>query len=339
MNKITHALILPFTIILLLPSCRPTPDPILKIGLVSGFGGFHDRGFNQNILDGYLLAKDQYSFFGETREIITEAEIGTNIDNFLSAGFNLIITAGFNAAQATIDAAKAHPETDFLILDYAVENPPANLLCVLFDVDESSFPCGFLAAYWANRQDPLHPVAGFVAGPAIPEIRQFSDSYTHGIEYFNQKYHKDVRWEGYFANSFADTLQGAILADSLLRQNASVIFAFAGKTGNGALYKVKEAGKWAIGVDVDQYISIPEVGPVLLTSCVKLLNSTVYSILVSYFNETFAGGQIMHYNLNNNGVGMAPLHDFKAAIPDSIEMELVAIEAGIKKGEISTGWK
>jgi basic membrane protein A len=322
----------------ILSSCRHDSGKDLKIGLVSGLGGFHDRGFNQNILDGFMLAQNECAFAGETRETMTSADFALNIEYFQSAGFDLIITAGFNASEATLEAARAHPETHFIILDFAVENPPSNLICILFDVDESAFPCGFLAAYWANRQDPVHPLAGFVAGPEIPEIRQFSDSYTHGIEYFNQKHRKNVRFEGYFANSFSDTLQGARLADSLLRQNASVIFAFAGKTGNGALYKTKEAGKWAIGVDVDQYISIPEVGSVLLTSCVKLLNSTVYTLLVSYFNDSFNGGQIIHYNLKNNGVGMAPFHDFTAAIPDSIEMELKAIEDGIRKGEISTGW-
>ena len=143
---------------------------------------------------------------------------------------------------------------------------------------------------------------------------------------------------GYYATSFTDSLQGARLADSLITKNASVIFAFAGTTGNGALYKVKDAGKWAIGVDVDQYISIPKVGPVLLTSSMKALNVMVYNAIYGYCNSVFAGGTVVHGKLSNNGVGIAPFHNYDALIPDSIETALVSIETGIKDGTIKTGW-
>lgn len=339
MKKITcTAIFIVIAVFTIFSSCHRTQESALKIGLISGVGGFNDRGFNQDILDGYKLFKDDYGFYGGTRECLSEADFASNINYFLADGFDLIITVGYAASSATIEAARANPGTDFIILDYSMDNPSANLLCVIFQVDESSFPCGFLAAYWAQRQNPTRPLAGFVAGPDIPQIRQFSESYSHGIAYYNQQYQKNVGVEGYFASSFSDTLQGAQLADSLIRQNASVIFAFAGKTGNGALYKVKEAGKWAIGVDVDQYYSIPEVGSVLLTSCVKHLKTTVYSLLQGYNNGTYYGGQVVKCDLKRAGVGMAPFHEYETAIPDSIKVALDSIMDGIQKGKISTGW-
>ncbi len=316
----------------------PAPDPALKIGLVGGLGSFSDAGFNQNIYTGLQLATADFPIISEARESKTVSDISTSIDYFIAKGFNLIITAGFDAAQATVTAANANPGTDFLLVDYSVANPPSNLLCAVFDVDQSSFPCGFLAAYWAYRQKPSNPVAGYVAGPAIPAIRQFSVSYANGIKYFNTQYQKNVLSLGYNATSFTDTLQGARLADSLMNRNASVIFAFAGTTGNGALYKVKESGKWAIGVDVDQYISIPQVGPVLLTSCMKGLDVMVYDVIYDYYNLYFPGGTVIHGDLANGGVAIAPFHDYEALIPDSIKAAIVIIEGGIKNGQIKTGW-
>ncbi|MDD4644919.1 MAG: BMP family ABC transporter substrate-binding protein [Bacteroidales bacterium] len=331
-------LILSTALLVLLPSCHKDSQPELKIGLISGVGGFSDRGFNENILAGFQKAATEFPITCQTRESLSEEAIAAGISDFISDSCDLIITAGYAAAQATLDAALANPGIDFLILDYSTANLPSNMACSIFDVDQSSFPCGFLAAYWAYRQNPENPRAGYVAGVDIPQIRQFSQSYIRGIAFFNEKYQKDVQVSGYFANSFIDTLQGAKLADSLLQQGASVIFAFAGKTGNGALYRVQDAGKWAIGVDVDQYYSIPQVGPVLLTSCVKKLDNAIYGMLKDYRNLVFSGGQTQYNSLSNNGVGMAPFHDYETMIPDSIKAALTAIESGIKNGSISTGW-
>ncbi len=316
----------------------PNPQHILRIGLVSGIGGFSDAGFNQNILSGFKLAAIDFPMYCQARESMSAEDITSNINYFIANSFEMIITVGFDASQATITAAGSHQGTSFVIIDYTMASPPSNLLCASFDVDQSSFPCGFLAAWWALKQNQTDARVGFVAGPEIPNIRQFSVSYTHGVSYFNSLYKKNVQVMGYFANSFNDSLQGVRLADSLLKNNAHTIFAFAGKTGNGALYKIKQAGKWAIGVDADQYYSIPEVSGILLTSCMKGLSSFTYDILRNYYYNKFAGGTVIYGTLSNGGVGMAPFHNYDLQIPDSVRQAISTIETGIKNGTISTGW-
>jgi len=66
---------------------------------------------------------------------------------------------------------------------------------------------------------------------------------------------------------------------------AGMIFAFAGKAGNGALAQTKSLGKWGIGMDSDQYISHPEVQDILLTSCLKNIGNMVYQQLVVYYHD------------------------------------------------------
>ena len=322
-------------------SCLKTKPPVQtvkRVGLVSGIGGFSDSGFNQSILNGFQKAAKDFPLYCQARECKTADDVKANIDYYLANGFELIITTGYAEAQATIDVANSHLGTGFVILDYSIPTPPSNILCAVFDVDQSSFTSGFLAAWWAYKKDQLNPIAGFVAGPDIEGIRQFSVSYTNGVSYFNNLYKQNVKTLGYFADSFSDTLQGAHLADSLLKQNVNTIFVFAGKTGNGALYKVKEAFKWAIGVDVDQYHSIPAVGPVLLTSCVKYLDVVTYDILKSFYYGGLQGGLTVHGNLSNGGVGLASFHNYDILIPDSIKTEISIIENGIKNGTIKTGW-
>ena len=345
MKNMKHSIRLSFIVLitgLFLSSClktnSPTQQTVLRVGLVGAVGGFNDSGFNQNILNGFKQAAYTFPMMCQARESPTVNDISANINYYLANSFEMIVTASYDASQPTIAAATAHPGTDFAILDFSASPIPSNLLCAFFDVDQSSFPCGFLAAFWAYKQNPVSPVAGWVGGPDIPNIRQFSVSYANGIKYFNTLYKKNVITLGCFASSFTDSLQGARLADSLLKQNASVIFAFAYKTGNGALYKVKEAGKWAIGVDVDQYYSTPDLGPVLLTSCMKELGIMTYTILGNYYNKVFPGGSVIHGNLSNKGVGMAPFHNYDLQIPDSIKTAITTIKEGIINGTIKTGW-
>lgn len=314
------------------------PRPVIKVGLVGGLGGFNDAGFNQNILQGFQLASIEYNLVAKVFQCNSTSDYAIGINNFVQEGYNLIISFGYNAAEATLEAAVSNPSISFILIDYQTDNPPINLQCIVFDVDQSSFPCGFLAAWWADQQSPVNPVAGYIGGPDISEIRQFSTSYLAGINYYNEIYRRNVTGIGCFANTFSDTLTGARLADSIIQQGASVIFAFAGKTGNGVLHKVKEAGKWAIGVDVDQYISIPEVGSVLITSCLKKLDEVTYTAIGKYCTQSFTGGSVLHFNLLNNGVGMAPFHDCDPMIPDSIRTALSSVTNGIIAGSISTGW-
>jgi basic membrane protein A len=318
-------------------SCKKEPE--LRVGLVSGFGSLHDGGFNEMALNGLMAADDELAISWDVKECNTIADIESNIWLFARGDFDVIIALGFNAVTPIVDAAKAYPGKKFILIDYALEPTPENITSVVYQVDEASFPCGYLAAWWSNQKDSVNPVVGYVAGPKIPEIDQFTVSFAKGIEYFNTRYHKSVDLLGVNATDFNDTLQGARLADSLIQKGAKVIFACGGHMGNGALYKAKEYGISAIGVDSDQYYTIPAIAPILLTSCMKRLDNSVYMELKSIFNNQYHGGQILHSDLENNGVDLAPYHDYESQISNTIKNEIQAIKSGIKNGTISTGWK
>jgi len=327
-----------FLFFLFLSCVKKDEQPTLKVGLAGAVGGFDDRGFNEMALFGLMSAASMVPIPWEARVSGSAALIDSNIRYFVRNDFDLIITVGYEAAKATMDAAIANPSRKFLLLDYSFESVPQNMICAVFSVDQASFPCGFLAAYWAYHKDTVNPIVCYVAGPSIPGIDQFTVSYTKGVEYFNTKYHRSVLVTGANAANFGDTVQGAFLADSLIQLGGEVVFACAGKTGNGALYKAKERGKAGIGVDVDQYYSIPQVGSCLLTSCRKNLDQVIQAEIINTYNGQFRGGNIFQWTLAMQGVGLAGYHDFENAIPDTIKQAVIAIKTGIINGTISTGW-
>jgi basic membrane protein A len=310
----------------------------LRVGLVTGIGTLNDRGFNQQAYEGVVAASGIVNLEYEVRESSSAADIVSNIRYLVNKKVDLIITLGFDAAQPSLDAALANPSVKFLLLDYSFSSLPLNIACVQFRVDQASFPCGFLAAYLAFLKNPGNPIAGFVAGPDIPPIQQFAMSYVSGVRYFNDKYNRKVMVTGNSVSSFTDTLRGAQVADSLISVGAEVIFAFAGKSGNGALYKVKEKGKAAIGVDTDQFLTIPDIGNILITSCMKRLDTAIKSEILLISGGQFHGGQTITLSLKDKGVDLAPYHAFDPLLPDSIKQAVLDIKLGIANGTIATGW-
>jgi basic membrane protein A and related proteins len=315
------------------------PTPTIKVGLVSSVGGFNDRGFNQLALTGLnRAAGDMSNIIAESRESLDTAAIRSNIAYFVQEKCNLIITLGYDSDLPTLQAARENPSIKFALIDFAEPNSPSNMISFKYRVDQSAFLCGFIGAYWANLMDSQSPVASWVGGPDIEEIEHFETGYLSGISYFNTMYHKAVQSTGNFTTSFTDTLQGARVADSLITLGADVIFPFAGKTGNGALYETKSKGKWAIGVDIDQYVSIPDVGSILLTSCLKKLDNTVYNAIQYSTSSAWGTTKVYYGSLSSVDVDIAPFHDYDAQIPDSIKTAIGTIRTGIINGTIPTGW-
>ena len=323
----------------LFSSCKKTPDPEpLKVGLVAGLSDLDDGGFNEQAIAGLTNVSGTVSVIWEARESHDKEGIEANIHFFAEYGYDVVITLGYDAAQYTLDAAVAYPSVKFMLLDFTFDSLPSNMVCATFRVDQASFPCGFLAAYWAWKQKPAGAAVGYVAGPDIPTIRQFTTSFTKGVEYFTTQYDIPVSVSGYNCVSFSDTLEGARAADSLIQQGAEVIFACAGQSGNGALYKVKELSKTGIGVDSDQYYSLPQVGHYLITSCMKNLDAVIVAEITDITEDKFHGGQTLVTDLVGSGVGLAPYHDYDTLIPDTIKQAVISIKSAIIAGTLSTGW-
>ena len=72
--------------------------------------------------------------------------------------------------------------------------------------------------------------------------------------------------------------------------------------------------------------------------CSKNIDQTVFAAIQLIQDGTFEGGKNFIGTLENSGVGLAPFHAYEDQIPQQLKDDLVAIEAGIIDGAISTGW-
>ena len=310
----------------------------IKVGMVSDIGGIDDGSFNENTWAGLQMAQEQLGVQAQFIESSAQADYEKNITELAEQEYDLIITVGFLLGDATAKMAEAYPETNFAIVDFAYDPGIPNVAGIVFDTDEAAFPIGYLAAAWADLQDPADPAVGYVAGMQIPTVEIFIVGYEGGVNYYNEQKGKNVGFSGVYVGDFEAADQGKIVGNSLIDEGADVIFGIGGKTGNGGLAAAKERGKWGVGVDVDQYNTLPNEKDILLTSTMKRLDNAVFAVIESVLNDEFPGGGVYVGTLENGGVGLAPFHDYEDQIPDELKQEIDAIIEGIKSGEISTGW-
>jgi basic membrane protein A len=306
--------------------------------MVSDVGGIDDASFNQNTWEGLEKAQEELGVEAQFIESAAQADYEKNITEFAEQDYDLIITVGFLLADATANMAAVYPDTNLAIIDNAYDPPIPNVAGIVFNVDEAAFPIGYLAAGWAALQDPGDPQVGWVGGMQIPPVEQFIVAYEAGVDYYNQQKGANVQAKGVYVGDFEAPDQGKIQGQSLIDEGVDVIFGVGGKTGNGGLAAAKENGKWGIGVDVDQYYTLPNEKDILITSCMKRLDNAVFGVVEALLADEFPGGSVYVGTLTNSGVGVGPYHDYEDLIPDELKQEVDAIVEGIKNGEIDTGW-
>jgi basic membrane protein A len=328
-------------ILWIITSCKKEEDQPLqttRVAMLAQGTTFEDLSFLQSCKTGLERARKDFSIACTYNIDTTTNSYQERLEYFGILNYDLIISVGYMWGDAVTAAAKKYPGTRFILVDAELSEPRANTVSILFDVDEVAYPLGYLSAWWANSRDNENPAVGFVGALEIPIIRQFTEPYLNGVERFNQEYGKTVAHHGSYAGSFIDAGLGRQLADSLITLGADVMFAVGGLTGNGALIKARERGKHGIGVDVDQFYSFPEVSDIMISSAMKNLDNAIYAVVKSFVNGNFNGGGIYTGNLANQGVQLAPLHDYQSQIPDSVKTAIDQIKAGIIDGSISTGW-
>ena len=305
----------------------------LRIGLVTDVGQINDKSFNQSSWEGVLAAETcgaQVDYI-ETQDPVDYAD---NIAEFAEQDYNVIVTVGFALGTATAEAAATYPDITFIGVDQFQGAPIDNVVGLVFHEDHSGFLAGVLAA----RLTQSGTIAAVLGTDQVPPVVAFKEGYEAGARYINpdiniiSTYHP-----GAIDQAFVDPEWGATTARQALDQGADVIFGAGGKTGNGALIEVATAAAngnppFCIGVDSDQWLTVPEAHPCLVSSAMKLLDSGVATIITQ-----IADGSVVPGNFFGDA-GLADFHDFASVVPADVQAELVTIAAGLKDGSISTGY-
>jgi basic membrane protein A and related proteins len=340
------------------PTGTPSPGETALPGAdshvcyASDTGGVDDKSFNQTIHEGFVQAQQELGIEYTFVESTSAADYAPILLNFVNQDCDLIAPAGFAFGPATVESATANPDQLYMITDYDIfdfsKTPPEDLVFenvkeITFKTDEAAFLAGYLAAGMTET--------GTVAtygGVLFPTVTIFMNGFSAGVRAYNQDNGTDVQVLGWNpetqegtqistdpAVGFDNAAEGRRVAEDFIAEGADIILPVAGPTGLGSLAAAQDAGDVrAIWVDTDGCISAEEFCNLFLTSVLKNMDVTAFETTQSVVEGNFEGGLFVG-TLENDGVGIAELHEFDDDVPQELKDKIEELKQGIIAGTVS----
>ena len=312
---------------------EPAGRDAVKVGIVLDVGGLGDKSFNDGAYAGAVRAEKE---LGARIRLIepgegTDREAGLRL--LAAEKMDIVIGVGFIFTDDVTQLAKEYPNVNFADVDYSLSTdkdgkpvpPPPNVAALKFKEEEGSFLVGALAALVGQSKK-----VGFVGGMDVPLIWKFESGYKAGVKAVCPDCTVVTQYAGVTPDAFRNPGKGKELALNQYQQGVNVIYHASGSTGLGVFEAARQTGKYAIGVDADQYAEAPGR---ILTSMVKGIDVAVFDMIKRARDHTFKGG-IYTFGLPESGVGYVYDEHNRALIPDSIRQRVELLKADIIAGRI-----
>ncbi len=317
---------------------QPVHNPY-EVAIVFATGGLGDKSFNDGCYAGAQKAKEDYNINFTYSEPDKISDYETFLRQYAShAGyiepFDLIISVGFDQADAVMAVATDYPDQKFAIVDMFIDPTNySNVASLLFNENEGSALVGAIAGLTTQTNK-----IGFLGGMDIPLIRKFAAGYVWGANFTNP----GIQHTEQYVGDWADQAKGKTLASGMYTDGADIVFAAAGRSGLGAFDAAKELNStsdhplWVIGVDSPQmYLGCadpenPAPPTVGLTSMLKRVDVAVYSIMHEAVLGTWTGG-LKFFNLANGGLDYE-INENLLTLPQSVKDKVNDLKQAIING-------
>jgi basic membrane protein A len=318
--------------------CKTAKGDGPKIGLAYDVGGRGDQSFNDSAYVGLEKAVGDFDatcIEGEATDGEAESAREDRLRNFAENGATAIIGVGFAYSDSVNKVAPDFPEVHFGVIDgFDPDTTPNDNVAYLgFAEEQGSFLVGVAAA-----EKSKSGTIGFVGGVHNDLIKKFEAGYTAGAKAAKPDIKVEVAYiQESDLKGFGDPAGGKAAATGEFDKGADVVYHASGGSGSGVFDAAVDAGegKWAIGVDSDQYLTATDAQkPHILTSMLKRVDTATYDFVKS----VDAGKALVSYtvyDLKADGVGYATSGGFI----DDITSDIDGYKAKIISGEIKVPTK
>ncbi|MEV0091982.1 BMP family ABC transporter substrate-binding protein [Streptomyces sp. NPDC050738] len=302
------------------------------VALAYDVGGKGDQSFNDAAYTGMKKAMDELKIGGKDVEPSAgeaTADKVQRLESLAQAGYNPVIGVGFVYADAVKQAAAKYKNVTFGIIDDETVKAD-NVADLVFSEQEGSYLAGVAAAKTTKTN-----TVGFIGGVETPLIKKFQAGYEQGVKdasggKVNVKSQFLTQPPNY--DGFSKPDLGKAAAQGQLDAGADVIYSAAGLAGQGSIEAAATAGKWAIGVDSDQYSqsALAKYKDHILTSVTKSVSEAVYNLAKSVQDGKPETG-VVRADLASNGVALAtsnPAFTKMTAVQTAVEQAKKDIASG-----------
>lgn len=259
-------------------------------------------------IEQYCQAHDLVSAYFEPEQRY-EGDYHELVNAAVEQGADVIVLPGHLLGKTALAMQQAHPAVSFILIDSVpnngkdgsdyVEQVGENTYSLLYAEEQAGFLAGYAAVMDGFRK------LGFLGGMEVPAVTRFGYGYLQGAEYAAQQLgleEGDVQVRYTYCGSFIASPTIQTTAVTWYFEGTEIIFS----CGGGIVFSVIQAAesqedKWVIGVDTDQSAESTTV----ITSAIKMLQSSIYNALADYYAGSFPGGQSQHLGIAVEGVGLA----------------------------------
>lgn len=318
------------------PPAAEEPKTDVKAAMVTDVGGLGDKSFNDLSYAGLQKAESELGVEIEVLESKEPTDYESNINQLATAGFNPIFAVGFLMTDTVKKVAPQFADVTFGGIDIFFDPVDPNVIGLNFKEQEAGYLAGVVAGKLTTMTD-VDPrindkkVIGFVGGMEIPPVQKFEAGFIAGAK----SVLPDVEIKSVYTGSFTDAQKGIEAGKSLIEGGADIIFAAAGGTGNGTAKACQDNKALFIGVDSDQYNTIEGIGDTILTSAIKRVDNAVFMTVKEAVDGAIKGGENKIFGLAEDGVGLAPYHDWETKMPQEVKDAVQKATDDIKAGTVT----
>lgn len=302
----------------------PAAAAPIRVAVVFATGGLGDKSFNDSAMDGMQRAQKELGIEFQYAEPAAIAEYETFLNQFAQTRrYDLIISIGFDQADALAAVATRFPQQEFAIVDTVVEKP--NVASYVYREAERGFVLGAVAAAMTTRRgdERINPqkVIGVVGGMKIPLIDANIAGFMAGARMVDPQ----VQVLYSYVGNWADPAKGKELALAMIDQGADIVWGAAGRSGLGVIKAAEEREVYSMGADSEQDHLAP--GSVL-TNGMKYVNNTVLAAIRSVIDGSFKGG-VHVLGLEEGVLGYS-----KSLVPDDVAARIEPLVDRVVRGEL-----
>lgn len=333
-------LILIFSVVL--SACaQPTPPPTAQpaaseapteqkppvtVGVFVG-DSFGDRAFYDIALNGLTLIENEFGATTHKYEgKLDSANFVTLLDSAAKVD-DLIFVLGFEAIDATLEAAAKNPDVLYVFIDAVLDSQ--DVVSLGYKDHEGSFLAGALAGQLTTRTDVkfINPekVIGYLGGVDSPVMQRALWGYEQGMAYVAP----DGKVEHVFVGSWTDPAKGKEGNLALIEKGSDINFQYAGLSGEGGFNAAKEGAEmWVIGGGFDQRWLAPDN---TIASVVKAVDMSIRNLTAMFLKGELKKGMQFNNGVKEREIYLVMSEDL---VPADIVAKVNEYQDKIASGEI-----
>ena len=295
-----------------------------RFAIIFATGGLGDKSFNDSAMEGIKQAGKKFDIRYDYAEPKAIAEYYTYMSQFANTRkYDLIISIGFDQADALGQVASRFKKQKFAIIDMVVGKP--NVASFIFKEEQRGFLMGYAAALMTTRKGDgkinRNKVIGVVGGMKVPLIDANIAGYIAGARYADPS----VKVLHTYVGTWTDPAKGKELTISMIERSVDVVWGPAGRSGLGVINAAKERNCYAIGTDSNQDYLAPKH---VLTNGMKYVSTTVVIAVEQVLQKSFSAKSHLL------GVKEDALGYTRSILPEDLIVKLEEIKKKIIAGEI-----